>query len=136
MGTEFNKIFRQYKSFSIHDKKATLTVITDFIIQLLTNPKSWDIVKVQSTVKVLYRLANTSPEVFTAHWKYQSATLIQSPFTRVWLATNTELRANWSILDQAQLGPKPVFTAPAANGRKTGILNTKNRNAPGGESTG
>ena len=67
---EFDKTFRKYESFSIQDIKATLTVITDFIIQLLTNPKSWDILEVQSTVKILYRLANTSPEVFTTYWTY------------------------------------------------------------------
>ena len=80
----------------------------------------------------MYRLANTSPEIFTAHWTYISANLIHSPATRVWLAANQALGANWSILDQEKLGPKPVVVPPAAKVTgKTGIVNTKNRNSPG-----
>ena len=75
---------------------------------------------------------NTSSKVFTAHWTYQSANLIQSPATRVWLAANKALGSNWSILDQEKLGPKPVVVPPAAKvTMKTGIVNTKNRNSQG-----
>ena len=91
---EFGKIYEKYEMFPIRDLKATSTVITAFITKLLANPTSWDMLEVQSTVKVLYRLANTSPEIFTAHWTYQSANLIQSPATRVWLAANKALGSN------------------------------------------
>ena len=129
---EFTKIFQKHEQLSIQDTKATSTVISAFITKLLANPMSWDMLEVQSTVKVLYRLANTSPEIFTAHWTYQSANLIQSPVTRVWLAANKALGSNWSILDQEKLGPKPVVVPPAAKvTMKTGIVNTKNRNSPG-----
>ena len=133
---EFDKTFQKYKLFSIQDIKVTSTVITNFIIKLIKNPKLWDILEVQSKVKVLYRLANTSLEVFTAHWTYQSANLIQSPATRVWLAANTALGSNWSILDQEKLGPKPIVAPPTAKVRKTGIMNIKNQNSPGYGGTG
>ena len=93
-------MFQKHEPFSIQDIKATSTVITAFITKLLANPTSWDMLEVQSTVKVLYQLANTSPEIFPANWTYQSANLIQSPATRVWLAANNALGSNWLILDQ------------------------------------
>ena len=107
-------------------------MITTFITKLLVSPTSWDMLEVQSIVKVLYRLANTSPEICMSHWTYQSANLIQSPATRVWLAANKALGSNWLILDQEKLGPKPAVVLPAAKAKvKTGIVNTKNRNSPG-----
>ena len=98
---------------------------------------SLDILEVQPIVKVLYRLANTIPERFTAYWSYQSANLIQSPATRVWLAINDAFGSNLSILDQQKLGPKPtVVLIPAAKAEtKTGIVNTKNQSAPGRSGT-
>ena len=64
---EFGKIFQKYETFLIRDPKATLPVITAFITKLLVSPTSLDILEVQPIVKVLYRLANTTPEIFTAH---------------------------------------------------------------------
>ena len=91
-----------------------------------------DIWDVQPIVKVLYRLPNTTPERFMAHWNYQSANLIKCPATRVWLAANNALGSNWLILDQQKLGPKPkVVLKTAANaGVKTGSVNTKNQSTP------
>ena len=88
-----------------------------------------DILDVQKTVKLVYRFANTSPERFTAHWDYQSATLIVSPGTKVWLAANNVLSSRWTILAKTKLGPKPKETPvkAAKEGMKPGILNTKNR---------
>ena len=112
-------------------------VITAFITKLLVSPTSLNILEVQPIVQVLYRLANTSLKIFTSHWSYQSANLIQSPATRVWLAANKALGSNWSILDQENLGPKPVVVPPAAKVTvKTGIVNTKNQNSPGHGITG
>ena len=91
---EFDKIFQKYETFPIRDQKATLPAITALISKLLVSPTSLDILEVQPIVKVLYQLANTSPEIFTSHWSYQSANLIQSPATRVWLATNNALGSN------------------------------------------
>ena len=131
---EFGKIFRKYETFSIQNLKPTLTVITAFITKLLVSPTSWDMLEAQSIVKVLYRLADTSKEIFTSHWTYQSANLIQSQATRVWLAANKALGYNWLILDQEKLGPKPAVVSPPAKAKvKTGSLNTKNRNSPGRE---
>ena len=51
---EFAKIFQKHEPFSIQDIKTTSTVINAFITKLLANPTSWDMLEVQSTVKVLY----------------------------------------------------------------------------------
>ena len=69
--------------FPIWDPKATLPAITAFISKLLVIPSVMDIWDVQPIVKVLYRFANTTPERFTAHWNYQSATIVLCPATRV-----------------------------------------------------
>ena len=134
---EFGKIFQKYETFPIRDPKATLPLITAFITKLLVSPTLLDIMEVQPINRVLYRLANTTSEIFTAHWSYQSANLIHSPATRVWLAANNALDSNWSILDQQKLWPKPtVVLIPAAKAAvKTGIVNTKNQSAPGRSGT-
>ena len=51
---EFAKNFQTHEQFSIQDVKATSPVITAFITKLLVNPMSWDMLEVQSTVKILY----------------------------------------------------------------------------------
>ena len=88
-----------------------------------------DIMDVQKTVKLVYRFANTSLEQFTAHWNYQSATLIVCPGTKLWLAANNVVGARWTIVLQSKLGPKPSVTPVTApkEGMKSGIQNTKNR---------
>ena len=95
----FDAIFQKYEKISIRNPKATLSAITAFISKLLGIPSAMDIWDVQLTVKVLYQFVNTTPESFTAHWNYQSATIIVCPVTRVWLAANNVLGSKWSILD-------------------------------------
>ena len=129
---EFGNIFQKHEKFSIWDPKATLSAITGFISKLLVIPTLMDIWEVQPIVKILYRLANTTPERFTAHWDYQSANLIKSPATRVWLATNNALCSNWSILDQRKLEPKPKVVLKTADkaGVKKGSVNIKSQSTP------
>ena len=82
-----------------------------------------DIMDVQKTVKLVYRFTNTSPGQFTAHWDYQSATLIVCPGTKVWLAVNNVVGARWTIVAQTKLGPKPRVTPVTApkEGMQSGI---------------
>ena len=82
-------------------------------------------------VKLVYRFANTTPERFTSHWIYQSATLILTPGTKVWLAANNVVGARWRIVLPSKLGPKPNATPVTTpkEGKKSGIQNTKNRSA-------
>mmetsp|Transcript_13659 Transcript_13659/g.14987 ORF Transcript_13659/g.14987 Transcript_13659/m.14987 type:complete len:163 (+) Transcript_13659:354-842(+) len=123
----FNTIFEKYEGFSIWQPKATHLAITTSISKLLVLPLSMDILEVQKMVKLLFRFANTSPETFTAHWDYQSATLIVCPVTKVWFAANNVLSSRWAILDKMKLGPKPKETSvkAAKKGMKSGVLNTR-----------
>ena len=82
-------------------------------------------------VKLVYWFANTTPERFTAHWDYQSATLLVCPGTKLWLTANNVVGARWTIVLQSKLGPKPSVTPVTApkEGMKSGIQNIKNRTA-------
>ena len=88
---EFSTIFEKYEGISIRHSKATLSAITTCISKLLVVPSAMNIRDVQPIVKLLYRFANTTPERYTAHWSYQSATLIVRSATRLWLAVDNAL---------------------------------------------
>ena len=117
---EFSTIFEKYEGYSIRQPKASLLIIIAFISKLLVLPSLMDIRNVQATIKLLFWFANTTLKKFTAHWDYQSATLIVCPSTRLWLATNNVLGSKWTSLDKQKLGPNPQETP--IKGSKGGIV--------------
>ena len=125
----FDTGFEKSVGFFTRDKRATVPVITAFISKLLASTSSLGIMEEQNMMKLVYRFANTSPERFTSHWNYQSATLCVCPGTRLWLVANLVVGARWAIVLPSKLGPEPRVkpaTTPKV-GMKSGILNLKNR---------
>ena len=124
----FSTILQKNEVFSIRQPKTTLLPFTASISKLLVLLSVMDIQEVQTTVKLLFRFANTIQERFTDHQDYQIATLFVCPATRLWLVVNNALGSKWSILDKQKLKPIPQKTSnkAAKEGLKTGIVNIKN----------